>query len=157
MNSPAQPSYRRVGPPKALRWIIIGASFLGGPGAFALGGMELYRRHSEMSGQATATVIEHVEREGSNPGKIYCPVFQWEHEGETVEVEGPCERSTDVAEVGAKVAIRFTPNDIQDARPDGFWSLYGEMIIPIGIAGTLFSAFFFYLVFARRRKPPAVG
>jgi hypothetical protein len=156
MNVSPPPQLRRVGPPKALKWIVAGLCFLGGPGLIAFGSTELIRRHDELTATATATVVDIKVRNGSD-SKLHCAILEWQHEGQAVRTEAAeCDRISDARTVGETIPIRYSPDDLETPFVDSFMGVYG-MAIPLGIAGIFFTVAFLFLVLPRpkRSKPPA--
>ena len=154
MNQALPPSVRvrRTGPPRAVKWFFVSICFLMGPGLLAFGGWELNRRSNELTETAAATIVEVKIRDGAR-SKLKCAVVEWEHEGQVRRAELPdCESGFGSPQIGARVDIRYSPADLQFPYPDDWMGTYGEMVIPLGIAGGLFTALFVFLIVPRCKR-----
>jgi hypothetical protein len=125
--------------------------FAVGPGLLIFGTAEVIHRHVFVSAAATATVVAVVDRQSGSHRIIYCPVYEWNNNGKVVREESATCAGNEPT-VGQQVEIRFDPDDPGSARPDRFWDMYGELIMPVGIAGTFFTTIFVFILRARRKR-----
>ena len=144
MNNPSKIAQRPH--PAWIRWLLWALLVLLGPGLLAFVGTEIVRR-SNFAERATAEVIE-VRRSTGGSRVLYCPVYAWDHGGERVQTEGPCD--SDDVPVGHHVAIRYPADDLGSARTDSFGSMYGELT-PVIIPSILFTGLLIVLVVRRIR------
>lgn len=114
-----------------------------GPLLLVVGALGLVER-SGFTERAIADVVR-VNKSDFGSGWVYCPIYEWEHRGEKVKSEGPCERLAAKPSVGQTVSIRYPGDDYRSARPDTFNSMYAEFI-PVGIVGTAFTCLFVFVV-----------
>ena len=132
-----------------------GLCFLAGPGLMMFWGYEIFRRSNAPQAQAAGEVVRVVEHRGSGHSVSHCPVFRWEHDGNTYEEEsntcggqGESNRFT----VGQTHPIRFEVDDPAAVVLDEESDIPPEMMA-LPVFGLLFTGAFLFFVWPDRKHP----
>jgi hypothetical protein len=128
---------------------VLGLGLIAGAVALALDTRAFIATAKHASGTVTELVPKRDKDDGST---TYTPVVMFEADsGASVSFTSSFSSNPPAYDVGEKVAVLYAPANPNEARIDGFGSLWLGPVIMGGI-GTVFAAIGFGILFASRKR-----